>query len=282
MSEELAVIEDRQLGMARPPDVVLAEAKKAADALQTVIKGKLKPVIFNKEQYIEFEDWQLLGKFYGITVKIISTSPVEFGEVRGFEAKAVAIDIRTGMEISAADAMCLNDEENWSTRTVYEYKDVLDDKGNKIWVNDNRAKNGKGYYKSERFKAGETAVPMFQLRSMAQTRAGAKAFRNILAWVVVLAGYKPTPAEEMIGKPDHSGEGNGKPPVPEPQEKKPEGEAKTEVKPTAFNPAGMIEMISKFDSQCGSCNDKIDKGAAIFFDKEAKKAYHRPPCYVPE
>jgi len=32
---------------------------------------------------------------------------------------------------------------------------------------------------------------------MAQTRAGAKAFRNRLAWVVVLAGYRPTPAEEM-------------------------------------------------------------------------------------
>jgi hypothetical protein len=35
---------------------------------------------------------------------------------------------------------------------------------------------------------------------MAQTRAGAKAMRNALAWVVVLAGYRPTPAEEL---PDH-------------------------------------------------------------------------------
>jgi len=32
---------------------------------------------------------------------------------------------------------------------------------------------------------------------MAQTRAGAKALRNVLAWVAVLAGYKPTPAEEI-------------------------------------------------------------------------------------
>ena len=39
--------------------------------------------------------------------------------------------------------------------------------------------------------------PWFQLASMAQTRAGAKAFRNRLAWVAVLAGYRPTPAEEM-------------------------------------------------------------------------------------
>jgi len=40
--------------------------------------------------------------------------------------------------------------------------------------------------------------PLFQLRSMAQTRAQAKALRSILSWVVVLAGYSPTPAEEMI------------------------------------------------------------------------------------
>lgn len=40
--------------------------------------------------------------------------------------------------------------------------------------------------------------PWFQLASMAQTRAGAKALRNLLAWVAVRAGFKPTPAEEMI------------------------------------------------------------------------------------
>jgi len=36
---------------------------------------------------------------------------------------------------------------------------------------------------------------------MAQTRAGAKALRNVLAWVVVLAGYRPTPAEELPPSP---------------------------------------------------------------------------------
>jgi len=38
-----------------------------------------------------------------------------------------------------------------------------------------------------------------QLKSMAQTRACAKALRNCLAFVAVLANYEPTPAEEMIG-----------------------------------------------------------------------------------
>jgi hypothetical protein len=47
--------------------------------------------------------------------------------------------------------------------------------------------------------------PMFQLASMAQTRALSKAYRLDLGWVAVLAGYSPTPAEEMdgIGEPKH-------------------------------------------------------------------------------
>ena len=34
-------------------------------------------------------------------------------------------------------------------------------------------------------------------RSMAQTRAISKAYRSCLSWVVILAGYSPTPFEEM-------------------------------------------------------------------------------------
>jgi hypothetical protein len=37
----------------------------------------------------------------------------------------------------------------------------------------------------------------FELKSMAQTRAVSKAFRMPLSWIVVLAGYEATPAEEM-------------------------------------------------------------------------------------
>jgi hypothetical protein len=171
MSNELEVYEGmKDMVVARPPEQVLAEAKKAATALKDVVATKHKPVVFNGEQYLEFEDWQTVGRFYGVTAKIITTEFVDFGDAKGFLAKAVAI--RTdGMEVSAAEAMCLNDEGNWKSK------------------------------------------PLFQLRSMAQTRACAKALRNVLAWVVVLAGYRPTPAEEM-----HEA-GNNRPPVAAPQKK---------------------------------------------------------------
>ena len=158
MENEIIEISDvkHDLSMARAPQQVLDEALKAAKALQSVITQKAKPVLFNGEQYIEFEDWQVLGRFYGVTARVSQTEQVSIDGVKGFGAKAEAIDAQ-GRVISAAEAMCLNDEPNWSRK------------------------------------------PLFQLRSMAQTRACAKALRNVLAWVVVMAGYRPSVAEEMVG-----------------------------------------------------------------------------------
>lgn len=164
--------------LARPPAQVLEEAKQAAQAVADVVTRKKRPVVFNGEQYLEFEDWQTVARFYGITAKVKDTKFVQFDKVSGFEATAEALLVSTGQIISSADAMCLNDERNWSGK------------------------------------------PMFQLRSMAQTRACAKALRNVLAWVVVLAGYKPTPAEEMqeVFGGTHNSEAEDPPfgPPPEP------------------------------------------------------------------
>jgi len=145
----------RDLILTREPSVILGEAKRASDALIEIISKKKKPVIFNGEQYLEFEDWQMVGKFYGLTAKVIETKYVNFDGVKGFESKAVVIHTQTGEEVSGAEAICLNDEPNWARK------------------------------------------PLYQLKSMSQTRACAKSLRNVLAWVVVMAGYRATPAEEL-------------------------------------------------------------------------------------
>ena len=41
--------------------------------------------------------------------------------------------------------------------------------------------------------------PLFSVKSMAQTRALGKAYRQILSFVAVMGGYAPTPLEEMDG-----------------------------------------------------------------------------------
>lgn len=207
MSEEkdLIVVNGKMgdISVSRPPEVVLSEAAKAAKALTQVLESKKKQVIFNGERYLEFEDWQMLGRFYGVTAKVKSTHFVSYGDIRGFEATAVALRA-DGMEISAADGSCFTDEEKWRTRPKYKIVYVLKD-GTE--TEDDPPKNmivweqvrGKYLPKRKRIFVGEEQVPLFQLKSMAQTRACAKVLRNVLAWVVVLAGYRPTPAEELDG-----------------------------------------------------------------------------------
>jgi hypothetical protein len=143
-------------------------ARKCAVALVDIIKNKKKKVMMNGEQYIEFEDWQTLARFYRLTVGIEWSKPYteDDGNVMGYGARAIVTN-ENGQTVSAAEADCRRDERNWMDK------------------------------------------PDFQLRSMAQTRASAKALRNVLAWVVVLAEYKdekgqvvkvrPTPAEELNG-----------------------------------------------------------------------------------
>tara|TARA_Y100000310_G_C20665633_1_gene807325 strand:- start:1408 stop:2166 length:759 start_codon:yes stop_codon:yes gene_type:complete len=142
------------------PKSVLARAKEAALALQSVIACKPKAVIIRGEQYLEFESWQLLGQFYGVAVQTSTANPVEINGVRGAKAEARLYDTLTGALLGdiGAEAYCLEDEERWGDR------------------------------------------PFHQLASMAQTRAGAKALRNRFAWVVVLAGYGTTPAEELVSE----------------------------------------------------------------------------------
>jgi hypothetical protein len=145
------------LALQRAPEIVLQEAAKAAQALKDVIESKPNKVVINGRTFLTFEDWQTLGRFYGITSAARSTEYLEQGRVRGYECHAEAILVATGQVIGAAQAMCMDDEQKWSDK------------------------------------------PLYQLRSMAQTRAQAKALRGVLAWVAVLAGYNPTPAEEMDG-----------------------------------------------------------------------------------
>lgn len=166
MEKELQTIEQTAVQpvvsvVTRDPEKELAFGQKCATALMGVINKKPKKVIINGEQYLEFEDWQTIARFFNLTVGTDWTKRLE----NGYEARAVVYD-QNGTVIGSAESSCLRDEPKWNTRKT---------------------------------KNGDELVPEFQLRSMAQTRACAKALRNCLAWVAVLAGYKPTPAEEMDG-----------------------------------------------------------------------------------
>jgi len=144
------------------PEVVVEQARRAANALKDIVEKKPKKVVINGEQYLEFEDWQTLGYFYGFTVETGEAKEIiRDGKIIGYQAKSIVY--RNGVRVGGAEASCLRDERNWADK------------------------------------------PEFQLKSMVQTRAAAKGLRNVLAWVAVLAGYKPTPAEEITGEENKNG-----------------------------------------------------------------------------
>lgn len=153
----------KELVLEGDPEAQLAFASKAANALMTIVSKKKDPVMIRGKQYLEYGDWQVLGRFYGATVQIEWTNPLkdDDGKIlrdrnnRDFGYEARALVLRGSELISSAENMCTRDEKRW--------RDADD----------------------------------YAIRSMAQTRTAAKALRNAFGWVAELAGYSATPAEEM-------------------------------------------------------------------------------------
>ena len=204
------LVESAELALLRAPEVLLEEAGRAAKALQDVVTKTKASMKIGESEHLKSEAWQTLGHFYGFTARIRETRFVQYGTAQGFEAIADLYDMRTGKMVSSAEAMCMNDEEKWSTRPKYQRAYIckdgqlsLEDPGSDaiVWE-DNPYKPGKKRPKMQRVEIGEERVPLYQLKSMAETRAVSKVHSIVLRWVVVLAGYAPTPAEEMVEDPE--------------------------------------------------------------------------------
>jgi len=189
-----------ELSISRPPDVVLEEARRAAVALKGVIDQTKAVVKIGTSEHLKAEAWQTLGHFYGLAARTPDdkTRFVQYGDVRGFEVTAELWNIAAGTIVSEATAMCLNDEEKWGVRTKYEWRGPKENR--------------------HRVAVGTEQVPLFQLRSMAQTRAISRVHANALKWVVVLGGWSPTPAEEVEGQ-NIPADGDAQPEMPKEKSK---------------------------------------------------------------
>jgi len=257
------------LSMSRSPEIILDEAGKAAKALKDVVVKTKAAIMLGTSEHLKCEAWQTLGHFYGLTGRIKETRFVEFGGVVGFQAFAELVHVKTGAVVSTAESMCLNDEDKWSSRPKYQWVYVkrsggtsTEDPGkDEIVWEDNPKQPGKKIPKKQRVQLGDERVPLFQLMSMAQTRALSKVHSNALRWVVVLAGYNPTPAEEVDGQntiDDSSDNGaNSQPPPPTPQRKS-QSQANGQSAPSNPGPGAISEK-------------QMSRLWAIGFDKKLSK-----------
>jgi hypothetical protein len=148
------------VGLAVTPRDAIAQATVAARALTEVIESKPDKVVINGKTYLTLEDWQLLAHFYGLAARTESTEYVQFPDPE--------VGTIQGYQARA-------EVINIKTGLIIGSGEAMCLNDEKKWTN----------------------KPLYAIRSMAQTRACAKALRNILAFVPVLAGYSPTPAEEI-------------------------------------------------------------------------------------
>lgn len=77
-------------------------------------------------------------------------------------------------------------EIKWSAKAV-----IYNRKGQAVGV---------GYAVCSNKEAKKKSFDEYAVLSMAQTRAIGKAYRNKIGWIMKLAGYDTTPAEEMVGQ----------------------------------------------------------------------------------
>lgn len=165
-SQEVAIPEAAPVtlfGANDPRDVVEAASRHAV-VLKDVLKERELYKIIGKKAHVLVEGWTLLGSMVGVYAIVEWTRRLEDPE--GWEARAVA-RTRSGDVVGAAEAQCTRAENMWSFEPI--------------------GKNGR------KLEARDD----YALRSMAQTRAVSKALRGPLGFIVHLAGYQVTPAEEM-------------------------------------------------------------------------------------
>ena len=162
--------EEKQEIATRPetkPNAIVQDAQNKADMLYNVVEKQHLYQEIRGKKYLQLEAWQTLGKFCNVISEIEWVKSVELWDAKGFEARAIIKMTETTTDAEGRTHIIVGD-----TIAIAESMCMSDESN---W-------QGK---------------PIFQLKSMAQTRALSKAYRSCLSFIVALAGYAATPAEEM-------------------------------------------------------------------------------------
>jgi len=150
---------------ATTPKQTIDFATDAAAQAKEIVESQQLYVKFGPKKHLEFEAWATYARLFGYSLGVEKT-----WDITDEAGKFVGAGARAYL-MRLADGLIVTTAESFCMRDEPNWR----------------------------------TKPMFQLKSMAQTRAGSKAARMCLSWVAVLGGYSPTPAEEMTG---HDGGGD--------------------------------------------------------------------------
>lgn len=240
---EIVEAEYVELGALRVagPAGVIQRASGIATELKAIIDRQKLYSRIQGRNFVRVEGWSTMGAMLGVLPREVSAQRLEDGS---YEAVVELIRVSDGAIIGRASAICGMDEK--------------DSKGRLTWG----------------------SRPEYARRSMAVTRATSKAYRLGFSWIMTLAGYEPTPAEEMtgvLGGPKSTGE---KPPEKKKAASKPKAK-KSNGRP--LQPDKLKEFLQRkieasglqdqeaSDGQRGLVASKLEECFAPQIDADAKR-----------
>lgn len=173
-SADLVPTEQAQASLFRTNDpiVVIERATRVADKLTDVLKRQgLTSRIGNKD-HVNVEGWQTVGAMVGVTprkdwVRAVPWPADEF--------------LTDGLRAARDRGLTFGYESSYFAQTLW---------GQVV---------GGAEATCKRTEENWADSDDYAIESMAQTRATSKALASVLRWIVTLAGYSGTPAEEMDG-----------------------------------------------------------------------------------
>jgi hypothetical protein len=149
------------------PKELIERATSIATALKKVVDDKHLYIDIRNKRHTYVEGWTCMLAMIGVTPREEGSQRFPDGSWEG----TVGLYASDGHKVGGASALCGVDE--------------TDAKGGLTWA----------------------SRPEYARKSMALTRATGKAARLSFSWIMVLAGYSPTPAEEMDGLGGNFAEG---------------------------------------------------------------------------
>ncbi|MEM2772606.1 MAG: hypothetical protein QXR88_02040 [Candidatus Pacearchaeota archaeon] len=167
----------------------IAVASKVANLLKDIVeKQKLYENIAGKK-YVRVDGWVTLGSMLGLFADVIRCD-VEKSVKRVFLVKRKIGDRETTLKTTLP-------LENDEILDIYEktYIKSIAEVQLKHLKTGNILGKAIAYCTNE--EKGKEDFDEFKIASLAQTRATGKAFRLLVSWIMSLAGYEPTPAEEI-------------------------------------------------------------------------------------
>lgn len=167
MTNEKAITVSHPEGATRSPQEIVTIAKERADVLMKIVNDKQLFTMIGDKKHLDAEAWQIICAFDNAHLVPEWTQPILDGDGETVGYKARVNLLQHGAIIGAGEMSCGFEEFPC------------------------RGKEGMAKHRAA--------------MSAAQTWAGAKAGRTKYAWVAVMAGFAPTPSEEMKGtEPDES------------------------------------------------------------------------------